>query len=279
LADGDAMAPYRARFKAGMDHYVAGEFAAAIDAWEEIYRAVGPEKGYRVAFDLGRAYDKLGEAEQAAPKYAAFLHGLDERRASGQAIEPVVTQEAAEARARLDALTPDAGGAASAAPDPASDAGAELAGASDAGAGAAAMIPPAAPATPPPPEPKASQPVARTERGEAPVPGALLVAAGAATLVAAAVSAVEYGVAGNANNNFNAAKAARDVPEQITDQATYDSARTGAYAGLGASLGLAALTAALTAWHVFGTKAHAVRVTPTVSGTAGGAQAGAVVTF
>ena len=108
-ADDDPMAPYRARFKAGMERYAAGDLPKAIDAWEAIYVELGPEKAYRVAFDLGRAYDRAGDAVHAAERFAAFLEGVAQRRTAGKSIEPVVAKEEAEARARLEQIAPSLG--------------------------------------------------------------------------------------------------------------------------------------------------------------------------
>ena len=87
------MTPYRERFKAGMERYEAGDLAAAISDWESIYREVGADKGYRVAFDLARAYDKSGDLAHAAERYLSFLSGVDARRSAGLALESVVLQE------------------------------------------------------------------------------------------------------------------------------------------------------------------------------------------
>jgi hypothetical protein len=108
-AQDDAMAPYRTRFKSGMDRYKAGDLAGALAWWEPIYREVGAEKGYRVAFDLARAYDKLQDATRAAERYTTFLTGVDARRARGETIEPIVQTEESDARARLAALDAEKG--------------------------------------------------------------------------------------------------------------------------------------------------------------------------
>jgi hypothetical protein len=100
-ADDDPMAPYRERFRTGMDRYKAGDYAGALYSWEPIYRDVGPEKGYRVAFDLARAYEKFGDATRAAERYEGFISQVDARRGRGEALEALVLKEETEARARL----------------------------------------------------------------------------------------------------------------------------------------------------------------------------------
>src|SRR5882762_7447654 len=69
----DPFAAYREQFKLGMDRYRAGALAEAIGFWEPIYRELGDEKGYRLAYDLGLAYQQLGDATHAAERLQAFL--------------------------------------------------------------------------------------------------------------------------------------------------------------------------------------------------------------
>ena len=106
LADDD-LAPMRERFRVGLEHYEAGEIADAIVVWDEIYRELGIEKGYRLAWNLARAYDTrggLGDAKRAAEHYEVFLGQLRAMRARGEAIDEGVARQEAEATARLEAL-------------------------------------------------------------------------------------------------------------------------------------------------------------------------------
>jgi hypothetical protein len=100
----DAIAEYRERFKQGMDRYLQGAPAEAIGLWLPIYRELGPEKGYRLAYDLGVSYAELGDATHAAEHLLVFVNGVDARRARGEALGAMVTKEEADARARLSAL-------------------------------------------------------------------------------------------------------------------------------------------------------------------------------
>ncbi len=100
----DSLAAYRERFRAGMDRYKGGAFADAIQYWEPIYREIGPGKGYRLAFDLARAYESVGESTRAAERYESFLAELEWRRSEGEKVDASVEREEKEARSRLENL-------------------------------------------------------------------------------------------------------------------------------------------------------------------------------
>jgi tetratricopeptide (TPR) repeat protein len=103
-ADEDAMAVYRGQFKEGLDAYNAGRFADAILRWQPIYEQLGPKKAYRLSFNLARAYEAYGDLTRAAERYESYLAEVDARRAAGEAIEPVVEKQEAEAREALTQL-------------------------------------------------------------------------------------------------------------------------------------------------------------------------------
>ncbi|HEY3820035.1 MAG TPA: hypothetical protein VGL81_22875 [Polyangiaceae bacterium] len=100
----DPIAQYRERFKQGMDRYKAGAPAEAVGYWEPIYRELGEQKGYRLAYNLGVAYAELGDATRAAEHLASFLAEVDARRARGEAIASIVAREEGDARQRLAGL-------------------------------------------------------------------------------------------------------------------------------------------------------------------------------
>jgi hypothetical protein len=104
LADDDALAPYRDRFRLGMEKYKAGALAEAIRVWNAIYEEIGPKRGYRLSFDLARAYDTNGEATRAAERYHSFLNEVDARERANEAVEPLVQRETHDAEERLAAL-------------------------------------------------------------------------------------------------------------------------------------------------------------------------------
>jgi hypothetical protein len=97
----DPMTEFRDRFAKGMAHYKAGRVTEAVGFWEPIYRELGPEKGYRLAFNLGVAYDALTDATRAAERFEAFLAEVEARRTRGETIEPLVAKEEKEAKEKL----------------------------------------------------------------------------------------------------------------------------------------------------------------------------------
>ncbi|MBV9949199.1 MAG: hypothetical protein JOZ69_20285, partial [Myxococcales bacterium] len=100
----DPYAGYREPFKLGLERYRAGAVAEAIGHWEPIYRELGEEKGYRLAYDLGVAYQELGDATRAAERLQAFLAEFQARDLRGEPAEPMVVKEEADARARVARL-------------------------------------------------------------------------------------------------------------------------------------------------------------------------------
>jgi hypothetical protein len=94
----------RERFREGMDKYKSGAFADAIVIWESIYRELGTDKGYRLAFDLARAYDALGDLIKAADHYESYLDKVTQRRAEGELLEPNVERQEEVARDRLEKI-------------------------------------------------------------------------------------------------------------------------------------------------------------------------------
>jgi hypothetical protein len=100
-ADEDALAAYRDRFRQGMDRYKAGAMAEAIRIWSAIYEEIGAERGYRLSFDLARAYEANFETSRAAERYQSFLDEVARRRAAGESLDDLVEREEKEARDRL----------------------------------------------------------------------------------------------------------------------------------------------------------------------------------
>jgi hypothetical protein len=105
----DPLSDYRERFKQGMDRYKAGAFAEAIGYWEPIYRELGEQKGYRLAFNIGVAYQELGDATNAAEHLQSFLAQVDARRTHGDAVPAIVQKEEQDARDRIASLTASKG--------------------------------------------------------------------------------------------------------------------------------------------------------------------------
>ena len=101
---GDPLDALRGRFRDGMEKYRARAFGDAIVIWESIYRELGPEKGYRVAFDLGRAYDEIGELIKAAEHYQNYLERVAQRRQAGESLEANVETQETIAKDRLERI-------------------------------------------------------------------------------------------------------------------------------------------------------------------------------
>jgi hypothetical protein len=108
-ASPDPMEPLRERFRAGVEQYRAGRYADAILIWEQIYRELGPEGGYRLSFNLGRAYDAASDLTKAAEHYETYVTQVVRRRAAGDALEAQVEKQDRDARERLAQLAASRG--------------------------------------------------------------------------------------------------------------------------------------------------------------------------
>jgi hypothetical protein len=104
-ANDDPFADYRERFKQGMDRYQAGAFTEAIGYWEPIYGELGEQRGYRLAYNLGVAYQELGDATKGAERLQSFLAQVEAKRARGEAQPPIVQKEEHDAADRIAGLT------------------------------------------------------------------------------------------------------------------------------------------------------------------------------
>ncbi len=103
-AEDDDLEAYRARVKEGNSHYEAGRYADAVVVWRAVYDELGPSKAYRLSYNLGRAYEAIGDPTRAAERYASFLDELEKRHASGERTAEA-DKYATEARERLAALS------------------------------------------------------------------------------------------------------------------------------------------------------------------------------
>lgn len=97
----DPMSAYRERFRMGLVRYQAGNVSEAIQFWEPVYRELGAARGWRLAFNLARAYELFGDATRAVERYESFLSQVAERRQRGEVIEELIQKEEDVARAKL----------------------------------------------------------------------------------------------------------------------------------------------------------------------------------
>jgi hypothetical protein len=235
---GDAMAAYRERFRHGMDRYHARAFDEAIAEWEPIYAELGPEKGYRLAYDLGVAYAESGDATHAIDRLQAFLAEVDARRARNESIDPLVVKEEADARSRLATLEPE--------PPPRTPAPAPAPAFAPAPAPAPAFAPAPAPALTPTPAP--SPP---TDAKPSFLPGAITV--GGSLALASAVAAVPLEAHAQALHDQYVQAQGQSPSHTIpaSERQAFSNARTFAYAAIGGAAGFGSVTAACAAWYFF----------------------------
>lgn len=296
----DPLSDYRERFKQGMDRYKAGAFTEAIGYWEPIYRELGEQKGYRLAFNIGVAYQELGDATHAAEHLQSFLAQVDARRGRGETIPPIVQKEEQDARDRVAALTASKGRIRV---DPGSPPRPMQVDAMEPHVSTfVAWVNPGqhtvtfAPGTPdaqektievhagdlvdvaapPPPAPTAPSPATpapgvATTPAPAPPPSPPVTRVetehpfSPVLVYVAGGLTVAAGIAsipldGHAWSLHDQYTAENPIP--AGDRSSFDSARTLAYAAIGTTIGLGVVTAALATWYFAGTSHHEVVVTP-----------------
>jgi hypothetical protein len=306
----DPLAMYRERFKMGMDRYKAGALAEAIGYWEPVYREMGEQSGYRLAYNLGVAYQELGDATHAADRFQSFLAEVEARRSRGDALESIVEREEEDAQSRIAGLMATKGRIhveASATPRSAAVDASEprLAGfvawvtpgkhtvtfgpgtpevetksvPIDAGeivdvAPTPAPPPPSAPVQPLDVRPPPLQVVTRRETHR-PFPWPLIAITGAAAAGAGIAMLPLYDDAWTLRRRANSEQSRGQVP----DLQSFYRARTLAYSVLGGTVGFAALTAGLAAWYFVGASEREVIVTPALGPERGGASVGVTGQF
>jgi hypothetical protein len=291
----DPLEPYRERFKQGMDRYKEGSLAEALGYWEPVYRELGEERGYRLAYNLGVAYAELGDATHAAERLQSFLAQVAAKKERGEPVEEIVAKEVDDAEARVEKLMAtrgririDAGERPCAAQVDASEP--RLAGyvawvspgkhtvtfgpatgnaasmTVDVGAGEVVTLSPPAPEANPPVVPlpsatfSAPSPVAEPPRPlrmvTTPPFSPVVLAISGGLAVAAAIVAVPVDMHAWSLRSSDIAEQ-QNMTIRAADQQAFTDARTQAYAAIGVGIGLAALTAGLTVWYFAGARHHA----------------------
>lgn len=293
--DDPEIAARRERFRAGMEKYVAGRYADAIVVWEAIYREIGEKAGYKLAFDLGRAYDQFGDSTRAAERYEIFVREVERRRTEGAAAAPEIDRWEQEANDRLAALAQTKGRIRVAAGERPTlvriDAGeARLAGfvayvapgrhtvtfgtGADATAeeidireGAIVELAPPPPRPPPPsappppgrPDGAASRPPRFETRVDRPFSAVFLYAGAGATVVSVVVPLLTYSSALAVRDDYEAANDRGDA-HAAAIASEYESARETAYATVAVPIALGLATAGLATWYFMGSKETRVRI-------------------
>jgi hypothetical protein len=286
-------------FRKGVDAYQHGQIADAIRYWEALYAKAGPERGYRVAFNLARAYAIFGDTTQSAQEYEAFLAEVEVRRKRHATLDPTVEKEEGEARAELETLKAKNGRlhllpavppvAVSLDGSPARVSGftvyvtpgdhrlvfapgtpAESARSVTLQAGqeldTAPPVTALPPATPPAPAPRSETPGASAATSAAahhtahPFSPVVLYVAAGVTAVSSLVPILTYVYASNLRNDALDVQGTRAYAGSAS---SYDSARAAAYGTLAVPLGLAAVTIGLGGWYFAGT--HQVQDGPATS--------------
>lgn len=88
-------------FAHGLERFRRGDLRGAIDVWSRLLQTLGAERGWRVTYNLGRAYEKVGDPTRAIEHFTAFL-AVAERQTGAVAAESAAAVK--DARARVAAI-------------------------------------------------------------------------------------------------------------------------------------------------------------------------------
>lgn len=287
-ADGDEVTPeQKERARMALEKYSAGQYAAAIVDWELLYREVGPARGWKLSFNIARAYDKYGDSTRAAEHFEAFIRAVDERR---DTITPEIETLETEAKERLEHLAATKARikvAAGEQPTAVRVDGGEprlagftayvapgrhvlvFGGGQDAkrveievGKGEIIEVAPPAPdqklAAPPPP-PGVIR--GETHIDERPFASTWLWIAGGATALSTIVPIVMYANASSVKSDYDGLNDGNHRADAQSRAGDYDTARSNAYATIAIPAVLAAATIGLATWYFLGTKERRYPIT------------------
>lgn len=76
-------------FRNGLDDFSRGNNAGAIAAWENLVGVLGAERGFKVLYNLGLAYQASGDVTRAIERFNAFLEQVSTRDPTGDLAERV----------------------------------------------------------------------------------------------------------------------------------------------------------------------------------------------
>lgn len=65
--------------KSGLEQYAQGNFVTAIATWESLLATIGEQRGYKVLYNLGLAYQQIGDVTHAIERYRAFMRQVADR--------------------------------------------------------------------------------------------------------------------------------------------------------------------------------------------------------
>src|SRR5262249_4157941 len=66
-------------FQRGLELYEHGSYLDAASVWEKLLASMGEQRGWKVLYNLGLAYEKVGDATRAVERLDAFLQRLAEQ--------------------------------------------------------------------------------------------------------------------------------------------------------------------------------------------------------
>jgi tetratricopeptide (TPR) repeat protein len=66
-------------FRRGLSLYDSGNYSGAIATWEALRQSIGEQRGWKILYNLGLAYQAMGDATRAIERFDAFLREAAQR--------------------------------------------------------------------------------------------------------------------------------------------------------------------------------------------------------
>ncbi len=89
------------RFEQGLALFDRGAHDEAAAVWEALLSDLGPDRGWKLSYNLGLAYDAAGKPTEAVERFQAFINRV---AASVEALPPEIEQRREDAAARVRAI-------------------------------------------------------------------------------------------------------------------------------------------------------------------------------
>ncbi len=74
-----ASSEHETALKSGLEHYAKGNYVTAIATWESLLATIGEQRGFKVLYNLGLAYQQIGDVTHAIERYRAFIKQVSEK--------------------------------------------------------------------------------------------------------------------------------------------------------------------------------------------------------
>lgn len=100
-AEPPAAVDYQAMLRSGGAQFENGDYVGAIGTWERLLQSIGEARGWKVLYNLGLAYEAVGDATYAMDRYGAFVRNVE---ASTEPAREGIAERKADAIERMNRI-------------------------------------------------------------------------------------------------------------------------------------------------------------------------------